>query len=323
MLNEDDARCPFLNEKGLCSIYINLGEEHLSNTCKYYPRFLFYEGDICFAGISISCPEAAKFYLTHKDPLLIDFGEDDDKTSVKQDTDWELFNRAIRVFTTAVTIAQNREFSIKERIALVTLFVNGFQGCIDEGKDPSDLIGLYSNPEYYGVILDQTYVRSCDLESKVKFITGILFLFKDTKYLDSKLPELAELEEYFEDPENTTVDAAVWENAFSLVASHDNEIWRENVLVFVLFKYFMQGLSEKNFYEKMMTGIVPVLNMSTCMVALYSVIHDKTPATEYIIMLVSRLSRIIEHNLLVGEKVAEYFRNMGFTDPGFLLKLIS
>ncbi len=56
VLNEEDASCPFLNEKGLCSIYINLGEEHLSNTCKYYPRFLFYEGDICFAGISISCP---------------------------------------------------------------------------------------------------------------------------------------------------------------------------------------------------------------------------------------------------------------------------
>lgn len=319
----EDGYCPFLNEKGLCSIYINLGEEHLSNTCTYYPRYMFYAGDICFAGVSISCPVASEFYLTHEEPLLIDFGENDDNTGVKTDIDWELFNRAIRTFTTCVSIAQNRDLSVKERIALVVLFVNGFQECVDEGKDPSELVRLYSNPEYYGIILDQTGIKTCDLTTKTSFVTSILFVFGKMKSLDARLPELAELVSYFRDPDNTTVDAAVWEEAFTQATSGDNEIWRENVLVYVLFKYFIEGFSEKNFYEKLMTGIGPILNMCTCITALYRIVHQKAPDRDYVIMLAARLSRIIEHNPAIGSEVTGYFRKAGFTDPGFVLKLIS
>ncbi len=322
VLREDDDRCPFLNDNGLCSIYINLGEEHLSNTCTYYPRYMFYVGDICFAGVSISCPEAAKFYLTHEEKLLIDFGEDDENSNVDRKTDWNLFNQAIRVFSTAVAIAQNRDYPVKERIALVVLLVNGFQASVDEGRDPSSLIGFYSNPEYYSIILDQTGIEKCDIESKVVFVTSIIFLFKNTKHLDEKLPELAKLIEYFDDPNNSTVDPSIWEKAFTRT-SFENEIWIENVLVYILFKYFMQGLSEKNFYEKLMTGIGPVLNMSVCITALYDVIHGKMAEKDYIIILVSRLSRIIEHNHNVGKIVTDHFRNEGFFDPGFVLKLIS
>lgn len=323
VLREVDDKCPFLNEKGLCDIYINLGEELLSNTCTYYPRYMYYEGDICFAGVSISCPEAARFFLTHKEPLFIDFGENDDTADVKADTDWGLFNRAIRAFTTVVSIAQNRGFSVKGRIALVTLFINGFQECVSKGKDPSEIIGLYANPDYYGIILDQTGINTCDIESKVSFVTGIMTLFRDTRYLDRKMPELAELVRYFEDPGNSSVNPSVWEDAFARSVSPDNEIWRENVLVYILFKYFMRGLSEKDFYEKLMTGMVSVLSLSTFMTALYYVIHKEAPSTDYIIMLVSRLSRIIEHNSSVGDIVTDFFREQGFTAPGFVLRLIS
>ena len=57
-------------------------------------------------------------------------------------TDWELFNRAIRAFTTAVSIAQNRDYSVKERTALVVLLTSGFQSCVEEDKDPADIIGI-------------------------------------------------------------------------------------------------------------------------------------------------------------------------------------
>lgn len=319
----DDASCPFLNEKGLCSIYINLGEEHLSDTCTYYPRYYFYEGDICFAGVSISCPEVARFFMTREESLMIDFGETEDDTNVDPNTDWGLFNHAIRTFTIAVSIAQNRNFPIKERSALVVLFVSGFQASVDEGSAPMSFFDLYSNPDYYGVILDQTGIKNCDLESKVNFVTGIINLFHDTNHLDIKLPELAEIIEFFNDPENSSVDTAIWKNAFIQSTSSDNEIWMENVLVYILFKYFMKGLSEKNFFDELMKGIVPVLYMSTCITALYEVIHHEVPSKDYIIMLVARLSRSIEHNSSIGKIVTDYFREHGYFDPGFFIRLIS
>ena len=194
---------------------------------------------------------------------------------------------------------------------------------MDERKDPSELIGLYSNPDYYGAILDQTEIRSCDLESKVSFVTNMVFMFRDTEYLDQKLPELAEIIEYFSNPNHTSVDSKVWEDAFARSVSEENEIWRENVLVYILFKYLMTGLSGKDFYEKLMTGIVSVLSMSTCITALFDVIHHEVPSKDYILMLVSRLSRIIEHNNTAGKAVSGFFKEQGITAPGFVLKLIS
>lgn len=318
-----DGFCPFLNEKGLCSIYINLGEEHLSNTCTFYPRYTFYEGDICFAGISISCPEAAKTYLTHEQPLLIDFAEDDDMSGVREDVDWELFNRAIRVFTTSVSIAQNRDCSVKERIALVVLFISGFQAYVENGNNPMELINLYSVPENYGSILDQTQVKTSDLKSKASFASSIMSFFTKMENADTKLPEMAELIRYFRDPKNATADSWVWENAFAKATSCDNEIWRENVLVYTLFKYFMPGLSERNFYDSLMLGIGTVLNMTTCIAALYEIMHGKSPEIDYIIMLIARLSRIIEHDRSAGQEINTFFDKAGYNDPGFVLKLIS
>ena len=319
----EDNHCPFLNEKGLCSIYINLGEEHLGNTCAYYPRYMFYKGDICFAGVSISCPEVAEFFLTHEQTLLIDFAETDDNTNVDENTDWELFNRAIRGFTTMVSIAQNRNYTIKERIALTVLFASGFQACIDEVRDPSDFIGLYSNTENYDIILEQIGVRMCDLSSKVSFTRGIISVFSNIKSLDTKIPEIAEMIVYFSEPGHSSVNSPIWENAFVQSLSQGNEIWQENVLVYVLFRYFMQGFSDRRFYENLMKGMETILVLSIFTIALYSIMHGRAPKREYIIMLVTRLSRIIEHNESVGEEICGYFNKAGYTDPGFVLRLIS
>lgn len=39
-------RCPFLNEKNLCDIYTELGEDTLCETCTDYPRVTFTYGNI-------------------------------------------------------------------------------------------------------------------------------------------------------------------------------------------------------------------------------------------------------------------------------------
>lgn len=58
-----DKRCPFWNKDKLCDIYINLGEEHLCDTCRKFPRITMdYE---CFTEytLSLACPKAAELIL--------------------------------------------------------------------------------------------------------------------------------------------------------------------------------------------------------------------------------------------------------------------
>lgn len=59
-----DERCPHLDEKGLCKIIINAGEEYLCHICREHPRFYNYIGDRAEAGVGMSCEEACRIILT-------------------------------------------------------------------------------------------------------------------------------------------------------------------------------------------------------------------------------------------------------------------
>ena len=64
-LGERD-RCPHLDERGLCNIITNVGEDYLCDICREHPRFYNYT-DVAEVGIGMSCPEAARIILSSSD----------------------------------------------------------------------------------------------------------------------------------------------------------------------------------------------------------------------------------------------------------------
>ena len=56
-------RCPHLDERGLCKIILNLGEDRLCDICREHPRFYNFT-DVAEVGIGMSCPEAARVILS-------------------------------------------------------------------------------------------------------------------------------------------------------------------------------------------------------------------------------------------------------------------
>ncbi len=66
-------RCPFLNERGLCDIITELGDGALCDICADHPRYRNYVGEDLEMGLGLSCEEAARLILSHKNPTrLID-----------------------------------------------------------------------------------------------------------------------------------------------------------------------------------------------------------------------------------------------------------
>jgi hypothetical protein len=59
-------RCPHLDERGLCRIIMNVGEEYLCDICREHPRFYNFT-DVVEVGIGMSCPEAARTVLSEPD----------------------------------------------------------------------------------------------------------------------------------------------------------------------------------------------------------------------------------------------------------------
>lgn len=58
-----DKRCPFLNDKNLCDIYTELGEDALCETCTFFPRFVHDYGSVREMGPAPSCFTAAQLMV--------------------------------------------------------------------------------------------------------------------------------------------------------------------------------------------------------------------------------------------------------------------
>ena len=78
-----DGQCPFLTENGLCSLVIQLGEEHIGDICALHPRYREWFPGRMEIGVGLCCEEAARLILSDPAPTefetyLTDADADDD-----------------------------------------------------------------------------------------------------------------------------------------------------------------------------------------------------------------------------------------------------
>ncbi|MBR3576842.1 MAG: flagellin lysine-N-methylase [Clostridia bacterium] len=115
ILKEGD-RCPFLNEKGLCDIILNLGEDAICDICHLHPRFSNFYEDFTETGLGLCCEEAARIILT-----------ENEKFSVPIPKDNEFFKERQEVFD----ILQNRDVTVLERFKIISKKY-GFEFCFSD-----------------------------------------------------------------------------------------------------------------------------------------------------------------------------------------------
>ena len=81
----EGERCPHLDERGLCRIITNLGEDHLCNICREHPRFYNRVSQGFEAGLGLSCEEAARLILSSDNyGEMAVVGETEDDFEVKE-----------------------------------------------------------------------------------------------------------------------------------------------------------------------------------------------------------------------------------------------
>ena len=64
---DERERCPFLNDKNLCEVYLNLGEEHMAQICTDHPRYYEWFAGGREDGVGLCCEAAAELILRRRD----------------------------------------------------------------------------------------------------------------------------------------------------------------------------------------------------------------------------------------------------------------
>lgn len=123
VLQGEDERCPFLNEKGLCEIILSCGEDALCQICTDHPRFRNFFSDRTEIGLGLCCEAAAELVLGWDAPVtMICLSDDAEHTEPTEDeqTVYDLRD-------TLIAVLQNREMPLDERIDKMLSKVGGIR----------------------------------------------------------------------------------------------------------------------------------------------------------------------------------------------------
>jgi lysine-N-methylase len=165
-----DGRCPMWRHDGLCRIQAQLGAEALCQVCRDFPRLRHDYGDFVELGLELSCPEAARLILTSTPGSPVRY----EQPGGEAEYDAEAMEVLLHTRPQALSILEDRHFTVKESLALLLLY--GYQA-------QSELDGSEPQPWNSQTALDEIlqFAKPGDYPEIINF-------FKDLEVLTSDWP---------------------------------------------------------------------------------------------------------------------------------------
>ena len=176
---EKDGRCPFLNEKGLCDIICQLGEDALCDICYMHPRFKNFYSSFSETGLGLCCEEAVRLILSDDEVFSVPV-----PAGVRlQKKEKAFFAKREQIFD----ILQNREKSIYKRFSdLAEAFGMEFRFSLDKLIDmylPLERLDEKWTEELCkikGVTVDDGVFEDADLQIPFEQL-AVYFIFRHLK----------------------------------------------------------------------------------------------------------------------------------------------
>lgn len=129
----EDKRCPFLDEKGLCDLYKELGEDALCDVCTDTPRNFLEYGGAREIALSAACGEVGRLIYAKEDKIVFVERETKGELDWKESKEEMALAGRIRIARDrAIQILQNRELTLERRILLYLSYAEEIQGYLNE-----------------------------------------------------------------------------------------------------------------------------------------------------------------------------------------------
>ncbi|EQK43631.1 hypothetical protein C672_2575 [[Clostridium] bifermentans ATCC 638] len=308
-------KCPMLSEDGLCEVYNNLGEEHMCNTCKTYPRSYNLVEDIMESSLSISCIEVARNVLLRENSIEfnLDIKELDVKNIQKNintkkfKTLREKYFNEIRIFS--IGLIQNRSFSIEERLTILGLFIK----TISELKEDLVIqtIQQYNNNIQNGNLKNLLNDIDNDkiLDSQLEFLTNIYKIIiskniKDQRFMDNFINIVNKLQLVSSNPELIKERFVESLNDFYNPFMKRYEYIYENYLVNYMFKNLFP-ISEMSLLD---TYVNLVVNFSIIKMNLVGLCghYKEEMDDDRVLHFIQSFAKVVEHDTTIVGKLHRY-----------------
>lgn len=332
------GRCPFLSEDKLCSIQLKLGEDYLSDTCKFYPRVFNCVNGVIEKSATLSCPEAARLALLNRNKMEFDVVEDviEKRGIVQRTINTKKINKSskkaekyfweMRIFT--IQVLQNRQEPLADRLIFLGMFYQKVQQLLEQGEIDTipETIGSYlrimeqgSLAEAFSSLPHRMNVQMALLKkiADYRFASGI----SNARYIECYGQFLNGIQYIREEAEEEI--AKRYEEAYRDYYEpfmKEHEYILENYLVnYVFMNLFPCGRYETVFSEYVMLVLhYALIKMHLIgMAAFY-----KGLTTELVIKLIQSFARVVEHNSAYLQTVYNALKSHGYVSMPYMAVLI-
>ena len=298
---QNNRRCCFLNERNLCDLYTQLGEEALCKTCTMYPRHVEEFADLREYSLSLSCPAAAKIILECQEPTRFSVYENDEPDELEEefeDFDYLMFTQLEDGREVIFNILQNRQMDMRKRMALVLEMAKKIQSCVDEQRlfDVDEVIEAYRKQQGEAESLSEENMAGKTYFSRCKEFSLLLRLER-LRDEWSQLLESAWKILY----ENGEKDYLVLKEEFDKEVGYQSkqkEAWSvlaEQLMMFFVYTYFCGAVYDDQVYSKMALAVFCTEWIEELVMARWA-LQGKNITKEDYIQISYRLAREIEHS---------------------------
>lgn len=289
-----DRNCAFLNKQGLCDWILSDGEDILCDTCRLYPRHVEEYEDLREWSVSLSCPEAARLYLSKEKPVEFAVEEDDEPDPLEEEFDEFdviFFSKLLDARDALFSLARREDITFSMKLGATLSLSRKLQKLYDEDD-------VFMMDE-----LIEAYYNKVDF-SDISFDMGIFFrdnveLFDKLEVLNEEWEDCLEWLEKFD-------DASLEHFEIKGVEESRHELILSNLLMYFLYTYFpgavyngmIYGYAGMCVFGAMITEI-----MAVCMERAEDELVDIDVYTKLLYM----YCRETEHSDLNIEEILKHF----------------
>ena len=293
----EGGRCPFLRDDNLCELQAACGEEALSRTCRLFPRTLAEFGAVREISLSIACPEAARLLLDHPQPLRLTEWETDEPLGYT-DVDGSAYLRALALRERLLSLAQNRAYPFPVRLALCVELAADASAALRSGVGEGEALKRYSDPAYLSARAGTFIPTGRPAAGYARLLDTLEGMERLTDRWDGELARMRAC---------AAVPAA-WD-----APEHEYE----NLLVYYLFRYFMEAVYDGNFYLP-----VKLAAASLCLIRLLWQAQPAFPDRERREALMRLYSREVENSQSNLDALLALLRRPSFGSRRILTALL-
>lgn len=221
----ENERCALLNEKNLCKIIINCGEDYLCDICREHPRFYEWFAGVTECGLGLCCEECCRLLLQNEKPFSL-IEENDGEEIVletKEDTaesDTYIFLFAFR--DSLFEILFDEEISFTQK-----------------------LIKILSKTESF-----------CNKKCKVRDYEKSLVFYKETEPINNEWTEfIGHLSETYQ-------DVLKCENDFENIK--ENNMLYSKILAYILYRHLLKAVFDSSIKERVEFSVEAVRFIRLC-----------------------------------------------------------